>query len=108
MLADAGSLLCEAVQTFDEATRWLHMKRDDMPALLAAATPYLRLFGVAASGCWLAKGALYASQKKASGASAPVLDQAIIDARYFAQNQVVHVKALALTMQAGLAEPSHF
>ena len=107
-LASGGTILCEAVKTLEEATRWLHAHKENMPALLAAATPYLRLFGHVASGCWLAKGAIYAMQKIAEGETAPILKHAVTDARFFAQNQVVHAKALAQSMQAELAPSSHF
>ena len=51
---------------------------------------------------------LYAMQKMAEGGTAPILNQAVTDARFFAQNHVVHAEALAQSMRAELAPSSHF
>src|SRR5262249_56341680 len=50
-----GARLGEAVEELARATAWLLQKLDNEPgAALAGATPYLRLFGLAAGGGMLA------------------------------------------------------
>ena len=63
-----GQRLGEAVAAFAEATRWIGgaLKRDSDSAM-AAAAPYLRLFGLAAGGVYLAKGALASARNGAGG-----------------------------------------
>ncbi len=56
-----GRCLGDTVQQLDRATSWLLTKIEREPdTALAGATPYLRLFGLAAGGCALAKDALAA------------------------------------------------
>ena len=58
-----GERLGEAVAALAEATRWMGgALRNNPEAALAGATPYLRLFGLAAGGIYLAKGALAAAR----------------------------------------------
>ena len=58
-----GERLGEAVAALAEATRWMGgALRTNPEAALAGATPYLRLFGLAAGGIYLAKGALAAAR----------------------------------------------
>src|SRR5690606_22717458 len=58
-----GERLAEAVECLDRATAWLLERAATQPqAVLAGATPYLRLFGNAAGGCMLADEALRARQ----------------------------------------------
>ena len=61
-----GQRLGEAVAAFAEATRWIGgaLERDSDSAM-AAAAPYLRLFGLAAGGVYLAKGALATARNDA-------------------------------------------
>src|SRR5262249_46377833 len=67
----AGVRLGEAVEELARATAWLLGQLDKEPdAALAGATPYLRLFGVAAGGCMLADEAL-AALRLADGTQAP-------------------------------------
>jgi acyl-CoA dehydrogenase len=63
-----GQRLGEAVAAFAEATRWIGgaLERDSDSAM-AAAAPYLRLFGLAAGGVYLAKGALATARSGAGG-----------------------------------------
>ncbi|MDX2264671.1 MAG: acyl-CoA dehydrogenase family protein [Hyphomicrobiales bacterium] len=59
----AAVRLSEAVDALDEATRFmLAALRDKQRAALSVATPFLRLFGVATGGVYLAKGALAAAR----------------------------------------------
>jgi alkylation response protein AidB-like acyl-CoA dehydrogenase len=78
-----GERLGEAVAALAEASRWMGGALQKNPeAALAGAAPYLRLFGLAAGGVYLAKGALAAAR---SGSSAPH-GQPIAIARFFAEN----------------------
>src|SRR4030088_2837677 len=65
-----GERLGEAVEHLARATTWLQARLDHEPeAALAGATPYLRLFALAAGGCMLADEAL-AALRLAGGAGA--------------------------------------
>jgi alkylation response protein AidB-like acyl-CoA dehydrogenase len=77
-----GTRLAEAVDSLDRATTWLLGKAGNEPqAVLAGATPYLRLFGNAAGGCMLADEGLAALRiGNGEGASR------IAVARFFAEN----------------------
>src|SRR4030088_1045364 len=65
-----GARLGAAVEDLARATAWLQARLDNEPeAALAGATPYLRLFALAAGGCMLADEAL-AALRLAGGAGA--------------------------------------
>jgi alkylation response protein AidB-like acyl-CoA dehydrogenase len=88
--------LGEAVESLDRATAWLLARLDKEPAAaLAAATPYLRLFGLAAGGCLLAKEALAAIRLNAEAAPRIALT------RFFAENFAVQAGALERTVVEG-------
>jgi alkylation response protein AidB-like acyl-CoA dehydrogenase len=75
-----GERLGEAVAALAEASRFIGASLQSNPeAALAGATPYLRLFGLAAGGVYLARGALAAAR---TGGQA----QPIAIARFFAEN----------------------
>ena len=58
-----GERLGEAVASLAEASRWLGASLAKNPeAAMAGAAPYLRLFGLAAGGVYLARGALAAAR----------------------------------------------
>ncbi len=60
-LGRMGQRLASTVTAFAEATAWMTDALESSPTqALASATPYLRLFGLAAGGHYLAKGALAA------------------------------------------------
>ena len=63
-------------------------------AALAGATPYLRLFGLASGGIYLARGALAAAQE-------PGHPNAIAYARFFAENIAVTAPGLAAAITSG-------
>ena len=65
-------------------------------AALAGATPYLRLFGLAAGGVYLAKGALLAVRE----AGGPGSDHVAL-ARFFAETQVPLAGGLATSITEG-------
>ena len=78
-----GERLGEAVAALAEATRWMAMSlQKNQEAALAGAAPYLRLFGLAAGGIYLARGALAASRNGVAGGAG----QSIVIARFFAEN----------------------
>ncbi len=89
-----GERLTEAVGALTDATRWLgDTMRRNPEAALASATPYLRLFGLAAGGTYLARAAL-AAARDGVPAGPGTMPGAL--ARFFAEN--------LLTMAAGLAQ----
>jgi alkylation response protein AidB-like acyl-CoA dehydrogenase len=83
-----GERLGEAVAALAEASRWMGSALQTKPeAAMAGATPYLRLFGLAAGGVYLARSALAAARDAGLGHSqAQSAPQAIALARFFAEN----------------------
>ena len=61
-LGDTAARLEAALADLSEAAEWLLAKQasKDVTAALSGATPFLRLFGLALTGCYLARGALVA------------------------------------------------
>src|SRR5215813_9638319 len=92
----AGARLAEATDSLAQATEWiLGSQRNDLDAALAGATPYLRLFALAAGGALLAEEALAAMRLAGNGAAA-VGRTAI--ARFFAENLAVQAASLERTV----------
>ena len=90
-----GRCLGDTVQQLDRATSWLLSKIEREPdTALAGATPYLRLFGLAAGGCALAKDALAALRAGNPGSSVAI-------ARFFATNIANAAAGLAATVIEG-------
>jgi acyl-CoA dehydrogenase len=88
--------LGEAVDSLDRATQWLLAQTGkDADAVLAGASPYLRLFGITTGGCYLAQQALTAVRL---GAAAP---SRLALARFFAENFAVQAHALERTVVEG-------
>jgi acyl-CoA dehydrogenase len=91
-----GERLGEAVSALAEASRWMGAVLSSNPdAALAGASPYLRLFGIAAGGVYLAKGALAAVRAGAANA------QAVAVARFFAETLATAAPGLKETVLAG-------
>jgi len=91
-----GVRLQDAVDALERATHWLlGSQRNDLDAALAGATPYLRLFALAAGGALLAEEALAAMRLAGNGADA-VGRTAI--ARFFAENLAVQAASLERTV----------
>ena len=87
--------LAEAVAALEEATGWLGgTLQTNQEAALAGATPYLRLFGLTAGAAYLARGALAAAR----GGTAP---NAILQARFFAENLLTAAPGLSMTVTSG-------
>ncbi|MGE3624838.1 MAG: acyl-CoA dehydrogenase [Hyphomicrobiales bacterium] len=85
----------EAVGALEEATAWLLTAlAGDPQAALAGATPYLRLFGVASGGCYLARGALAESREGGPGRMTAL-------ARHFAEHHCTEARGLAGSVTEG-------
>jgi hypothetical protein len=92
-----GQRLATTVVAFAEASAWMADALASNPdAALASATPYLRLFGLAAGGHYLARGALAV----ANDSSAPA-QQHVALARFFAENLSVAGPGLASAVTSG-------
>ena len=97
-LGRMGERLGEAVGALAEASRWMGSALQKSPeAAMAGATPYLRLFGLAAGGVYLARGALAAARDGGTG----TLAQPIAVARFFAENLATAATGLKDTVVGG-------
>jgi 3-(methylsulfanyl)propanoyl-CoA dehydrogenase len=93
-----GERIGESLDSLEEASFWLGRQLKTNPrAALAGATPYLRLFGITAGGCYLAKGAL-AAVSKGEGAAA---ERYVGLARFYAENIAVTAPGLAAAVTSG-------
>lgn len=96
-LGRMGQRLACAVAALGEATSWIAETLEHAPNLvLAGATPYLRLFGLAAGGHHLAKQALLALEL-----GEPHAMESVAIARFFAENISVSAPGLAATVTCG-------
>ena len=92
----SGVRLQDAVASLTRATHWMLANTDkSMDEALAGATPYLRLFSIAAGGCLLAQQALAALRLNADAGSRTAL------ARFFAENFAVQAAGLERTVVEG-------
>jgi acyl-CoA dehydrogenase len=92
-----GQRLASTAVAFAEATAWMADAIEHSPNLaLAGATPYLRLFGLAAGGHYLAKGALAGLEQGGSHGM-----EAVAIARFFAENISVAGPGLAAVVTSG-------
>ncbi|MBN9262038.1 MAG: acyl-CoA dehydrogenase, partial [Hyphomicrobium sp.] len=92
-----GERLGAAVEALAIASRWLGGALQKNPeAALAGAQPYLRLFGLAAGGVYLARGALAVVRDGASDSA-----NRIAIARFFAENLATAAPGLADTVTTG-------
>lgn len=95
-LGASAERLGEAVDALEDATAWLLASDRSANEALAGATPYLRLFGLAAGGAALAEEALGASrtgEAKAEGRAAIL--------RFYAENLCVTARGLATSVMEG-------
>jgi acyl-CoA dehydrogenase len=89
-----GESLEGGVAALEESSRWLlGQLTENRDAALAGATPYGRLFALAAGGVLLARGALAAAREADGGAETP-----IALARHFAETQVPATGGLKQTV----------
>ena len=95
--------LRDAIESLDRATSFLlaALARNDQPSLLAGATPYLRLFGLASGGTALAEAALAAAAVVGSGDNGPAGPARIALCRYFAENLATAARGLEESVVAG-------
>ena len=94
----AGTRLREATESLARATEWIvGRQHNDLATALAGATPYLRLFGLAAGGAVLAEEALAARR----GGDANDAAARTTVARFFAENIAVAAPGLARTVMEG-------
>ncbi len=94
--------LGEALDGLDRATAWIMPRlSSDTRAVLAGATPYLRLFSLCAGGCLLANEALAALRLAENGASGSA--DRIALSRFFAENIAVQVAGLEAAVTEGAA-----
>jgi butyryl-CoA dehydrogenase len=100
---DVAARLRDGVESLDRATSFLlaALARGDQGAVLAGATPYLRLFGLARGGASLAQIALAAASAMARGDNDPVQPARIAVARFFAENLLTSARGLEDTVTAG-------
>jgi acyl-CoA dehydrogenase len=92
----SGLRLEEALDSLTRATRWMLTNLEkDINQALAGATPYLRLFSIAAGGCLLAQQALAALRLNAEAGSRAAL------ARFFAENIAVQAPSLERAIVEG-------
>ncbi len=91
----AAQIGAEAVEALSRATDWVFVNARNQQSLLWSASPYLRLWGIATANALLVKGALVAASAVQSGESRPVLQAAISDARFFADNFGILAKGQA-------------
>jgi alkylation response protein AidB-like acyl-CoA dehydrogenase len=100
----SGLPLGEAVDALDRATQWMLARVESNPdAALAGATPYLRLFGLAAGGCLLASEGL-AATRIGEGADAAAR---VSLARFFAKNLAVASSGLERAVIDGADSVNH-
>ncbi len=95
---DLGAMaerLDAAVKALDEATRWLMTPGRTTDESLAAATPYLRLFALAAGGCALADGVLAAHRMGKDMAAHTAI------ARFFAEHLTAEAPGIAQALMGG-------
>jgi len=96
-----GERLGEAVAALAEATRWIGGALEgDVDSAFAGAVPYLRLFGLAAGGVYLAKGALAGTRNGGGEAHGA---QPIAIARFFAETLATAAPGLKDSVRDGAA-----
>lgn len=96
-LGQTGEVLAEAVEALEQASTWLLATlASKRPAALAGAVPYLRLFGLASGGVWLANGAVASAR---AGGEAAATHLAL--ARHFAEHEAVAAPGLARVVMQG-------
>ena len=94
-----GERLEGSVAALEEATGWLLRKLlENRSAALAGATLYLRLFGIAAGGAYLAKGALSAARQSDHGT---MPEAHVLEARHFAESLMGEAEGLKNAVMHG-------
>jgi hypothetical protein len=92
----------EAADALQRATAWLLGRaHNDVDAALAGATPYLRLFALAAGGALLAEEALAAMRLSGAGGNRADSRGRVAIARFFAENLAVAAAGLERSVVGG-------
>ena len=100
VLTRVAGELGDAIGALETATDWLLERAKSSPMdTLAGATPYLRLFGLAAGGHYLAKGALAATQGEALDPA--FVNRKLSSIRFFGANMLTACGGLAASVMAG-------
>ena len=100
VLTQVAGELGDAIDALETATDWLLDRSKSNPMdTLAGATPYLRLFGLAAGGHYLAKGALAATQGEALDPA--FVNRKLSSIRFFGANMLTACGGLAASVMAG-------
>lgn len=97
-----GERVASSLDDLEAATDWLleALLEGRSQEALAGATPYLRLFGLAAGGALLAKGAL---ASPSGDDAAPADTGRVLTARFFAENVIGETASLRSTVMEGSA-----
>ncbi|WP_321499090.1 acyl-CoA dehydrogenase [Breoghania sp.] len=100
--ADMAAKVASSLDDLSTATDWLLevLKEGRHDEALAGATPYLRLFGLASGGAFLAQGALATAR---GGMSGPADKLRVQVAQFFAENLISETAALRSTVMEGAA-----
>ncbi|WP_319772973.1 acyl-CoA dehydrogenase [Breoghania sp.] len=100
--ADMAAKVASSLDDLSAATDWLLevLKEGRHDEAQAGATPYLRLFGLASGGAFLAQGALATAR---SGMSGPADKLRVQVAQFFAENLISETAALRSTVMEGAA-----
>ena len=100
VLTQVAGGLGDAIDALETATDWLLDRSKSSPMdTLAGATPYLRLFGLAAGGHYLSKGALAATQGEALDPA--FVNRKLSSIRFFSANMLTACGGLAASVMAG-------
>ena len=100
VLTQVAGELGDAIEALETATDWLLERAKSNPIdTLAGATPYLRLFGLAAGGHYLAKGALAATLEEALDPA--FVSRKVSSIRFFGANMLTACGGLAASVMAG-------
>ncbi len=100
VLTQVAGELGDAIEALETATDWLLERAKSNPMdTLAGATPYLRLFGLAAGGHYLAKGALAATLEEALDPA--FVSRKVSSIRFFGANMLTACGGLAASVMAG-------
>jgi hypothetical protein len=101
---NTAARLDECIDALGEASLWMAKTlASDPEQALAGATPYLRLFGLAVGGSFLARGALNAAREGggSGGSGGSGGNDQIMLARFFAENLCVAGQGLADSVTQG-------
>jgi len=97
VLVDIAGKLADAIEVLEETTQWV-LDQGQSLDVLAGATPYLRLFALAAGGHYLARGAYAVVQNEME---ANFSQRKIATAQFFAHNILSQCQGLATAVTAG-------